>query len=57
MRDPLHCEITQAEFIDDSDNCRFWREESPADLFRRRLRLSLEKRENCITEVGVDWSF
>jgi hypothetical protein len=50
MRHPLRGEETKGEIISNSENCRPWRE-SLNDLASGRMRLSLEKSENCATKI------
>jgi hypothetical protein len=48
---PPRGEETKPEVIQNSENCRPWRVEGFVDLAGGRMRLLLNKHENCITKI------
>jgi hypothetical protein len=59
MGSPPQGEDTKAEVIQNSENCRPWPVEDLTDLVGGRMRLLLNKSENCIIKIvlsGRSWT-
>jgi hypothetical protein len=54
---PPRVEETKPEVVQNSENCRPWRVEDLTDLARRKMRLLLNKSENCIVKIVMRGPF
>jgi hypothetical protein len=54
---PPRGEETKLGVVQNSENCRPWREEGLTDLAAERMRLPLKKSENCITKIVLRGPF